>query len=38
MPYGTESHHKETTHVHKMSIVEMIMLRWISGITKKDKI
>ena len=35
MLYGTECWAVKKQHFHKMSVVEMRMLRWISG-TQKD--
>ena len=37
MLYGTECWAVKKQHIHKMSVVEMRMLRWISG-TQKDRI
>jgi len=37
MLYGTECWAVKKQHIHKMSVVEMRMLRWISGI-QKDRI
>lgn len=38
MLYGTICWAIQKQHVHKMSVTEMIMLRWISGTTRKDRI
>ena len=36
--YGTKGWAVKKQHVHKISVVEMRMLRWINGNTRKDKI
>ena len=38
MLYGTEYQAVKKKHIHKISVAEMRMLRWISGSTKKDVI
>ena len=38
MLYGAECWATNKQQVHKMSVVEMRMLRWMSGKTRKDKI
>ena len=38
MLYGAKSWAANKQQVHKMSVVEMRMLRWMSGKTRKDKI
>jgi hypothetical protein len=38
MLYGIECWAIKKQHIHKMSVIEIRMLRWISGITKKNKI
>ena len=37
MLYGTK-YWATKLHVHKMSVVELKMLRWMCGKTKKDRI
>jgi hypothetical protein len=36
--YGTECWAVKQSHVHKMSVAEMRMLRWMCGHTRKDKV
>ena len=38
MLYGAECWATNKQQVHKMSVAEMRMLRWMSGKTRKDKI
>ena len=38
MLYGIECWAIKKQHIHKMSVIEIRMLRWISGITKKNNI
>ena len=38
MLYGIECWVIKKMHIHKMSVMEMRMLRWISGNTRKDRI
>ncbi|KAM1062010.1 hypothetical protein ACFX14_026297 [Malus domestica] len=38
MLYGTECWAVKHQHVHKMGVAEMMMLRWMCGHTRKDKI
>jgi hypothetical protein len=38
MLYGTEYWAVKKKHIHKISVAEIRMLRWISGSTKKDVI
>ncbi|KAM1096920.1 hypothetical protein ACFX19_014649 [Malus domestica] len=38
MLYGTECWAVKYQHIHKMGVVEMRMLRWRCGLTRKDKI
>lgn len=38
MLYGAKCWATNKQQVHKMSVAEMRMLRWMSGKTKKDKI
>ncbi len=38
MLYGAECWAANKQHVHKMSVAEMRMLRWMSGKTRKDRI
>jgi hypothetical protein len=38
MTYGAECWPIKKTHIHKMDVAEMRMLRWMCGKTRKDKI
>lgn len=38
MLYGTECGATKKQHIHKMRVIEMRFLIWISGITQKDRI
>lgn len=38
MLYGTECGATKKQHIHQMSVIEMGLLIWISGITRKDRI
>ena len=38
MLYGTECGATKKQHIHKMRVIEMRLLIWISGITQKDRI
>lgn len=38
MLYGVECWAANTQHVHKMSVAEMRMLRWVSDKTRNDRI
>ena len=38
MLYGVKCWVTNKQHIHKMSVAEMRMLRWMSGKTRKDKI
>ena len=38
MVYGTECWDVKKQHIHKLSVAQMRMLRWISGNTQKDRI
>lgn len=38
MLYGAECWATNKQHIHKMSVAEMRMLRWMNGKTRKDRI
>ena len=38
IPYDTRCWNIKNQHMHNMSVIEMRMLRWISGNTKKYRI